>query len=268
MSWLRLMEQSIKEKEPATEAENGETIPLPAVRQTNKVMGLIKEMWPAYLIEIFVIILGISITLALEEWRDSSKEKRLEQIYLKNLLTDVEQDLQSLKSTSASTQKILDQGSEILTYIKNPANKDMSFSRFNADIRDILARPNFISNDATFSDLKSSGNLHLLEDIQLKNWLFAYYNQTRNIKDVQDAEQQATITLSGSYFLKQFPMDDFGNQQHSSESKALADLPISIEFGNNVLLRVTTRKELLYLYQRADSLAEQLKHELSVKTEN
>lgn len=260
------MEESIKENETTPEAENIASIPLPAPRQKNKITGLLKEMWPAYLIEILVIILGISITLALEEWRDSSKENRLEQIYLKNLLTDVELDLQSLKYTSASTQKLLDQGNEILSYIRTPANKGISFNQLNAAIRNILARPNFISNDATFSDLKSSGHLHLLEDIQLKNRLFAYYSQTQNIKDIQDAEQQATITLSGSYFLKQFPMDDFGNQQPPSESNMVNDLPKNIEFGNNVLLRVTTRKELLSLYQKADSLAGQLKQELSVET--
>ena len=108
--------------------------------------------------------------------------------------------------------------------------------------------------------------LRLLEDIQLKNWLFTYYNQTQYIKEVQDAEQQATIILSGSYFLKQFPMDDVGSQQHISGSTVLNDLAKSTEFGNNVLLRVTTRKELLNLYQKADATADKLKHELLIMT--
>src|ERR1700730_3843372 len=114
MSWLRLMEQKIKEAESAAEGHSaesateghavesaaeghatGSSIEGPVAgssiggpvdqsatekhkeeanaisgRETHKVQKLIKEMWPAYLIEIFVIILGISITLALEEWRD------------------------------------------------------------------------------------------------------------------------------------------------------------------------------------------------------
>lgn len=262
MSWLRLMEQRIQENEPLSDTQNVAPIPPPVYRHKNKVIHLIKEMWPAYLIEIFVIILGISITLALEEWRDTGKENHLEQIYLKNLLTDVELDLQSLEQTSAATQKILDRGNDLLTYIRSPAGNGISLSQVEANVLAILGRPKFVSNDATFSDLKSSGNLHLLKDIQLKNLIFSYYNLAQNIKNDQDAEQQATITLSGSYFIKAFPLVDFGNKPDRSESTALNDLSKNIEFSNNVLLRVTTRHELLDIYQRADSSAAQLKRAL------
>jgi hypothetical protein len=73
-------------------------------------MKLIREMWPAYLIEILVIILGISITLGLEAWRDGIKEKRQEKIYLRNLKADLEEDMNSLtwliqaRSFSCSTE--------------------------------------------------------------------------------------------------------------------------------------------------------------------
>jgi|SRR5450432_2667358 len=285
MSWLRLMEESIKENEPPPDSGQPATgyrgeaetaTPAaghnnPVARRNNKVMRLIKEMWPAYLIEILVIILGISITLAMEEWRDAGKERQLEQIYLKNLQTDVELDLRSLEEVSAATQKILDRGNELLTHIKDPAKNNISFNQLGTDVRAILGRPKFISNDATFSDLKSSGNLHLIKDIRLKNLLFAYYSLAQDIRDDQDAEQQATITLSGTYFLRKFPMDDFGQQNgpgsgssrsDGSGSGAPDDLSKTMEFDNNVLLRVTTRKELLDLYQRADSSADQLKKAL------
>jgi len=54
-------------------------------------------------------------------------------------------------------------------------------------------------------------------------------------------------------------MVDLENKPDRSPSKALNDLSKNIEFGNNVLLRVTTRKELLDIYQRADSSAIRLK---------
>jgi len=264
MSWLRLMEESIKENESAADMESG-AIPTPATRKKHSVSGLIRDMWPAYVIEIFVIILGISVSLALEQWQERNKETRLENIYLNNLLVDVEVDLQSLRDVTLNTQKILDRGNELLGYAGNPA-KDISSKKLYADVRSILGRPKFLSSDATFSDLKSSGNIQLLKDIQLKNLLFAYYNQTQSIKEVQDAEQLATITLSGSYFLKRFPIDD----SDSLLTKSLPDDTMSqiknFEFGNNVLLRVLTRKELLQDYQRADSLAIQLKNKLTEKT--
>ena len=98
--------------------------------------------------------------------------------------------------------------------------------------------------------------------------MFSYYNETQLIKEVQDAERQTTITISGAYFLKQFPLDENRSQPGSLTTKDLSELMKNIEFDNNVLLRVGNRNELLDLYQRADSLAEQLHNDLVKKTGN
>jgi hypothetical protein len=267
MSWLRLLEEKMQEDELATTLGDASTIMNhPAQHKKQSVTGLIKEMWPAYLIEIIVIILGISITLALEEWRDHAKEKHLEQIYLRNLQTDVETDLKSLGLTIRGTHILLQKGEALLNIARSPATKTISPEQVYEDVRAILGRPDFITSDATFTDLKSSGNLHLIEDIQLKNLLFAYYNETQLIKELQDAERQTTISLSGVFFLKQIPLDDHRNQIVSASDKAMTALISDIEFNNNVLLRVTNRNELLGVYKKTDSLANLLHSAFARKT--
>jgi hypothetical protein len=269
MSWLRLMEEKIQEDESVKFPEDPTIVqPHATLHKKQTVSGLIKEMWPAYLIEIIVIILGISITLALEEWRDNSREDHLEQIYLKNLKTDIETDLKSLSLAITATKSLLERGNELLGYTRSTDNKTVSPSEVHEDVRAILSRPNFISSDASFTDLKSSGNLHLIKDIQLKNLLFAYYNETQHIKEVQEAERQAAITLSGVYFLKQIPLDEQIGHVIPMATKDMNELLKNIEFDNNVLLRVLNRKELLDIYQRTDSLAGQLKTDLLKKTGN
>jgi len=271
MSWLRLMEEKIKETGSAEENKGdesaaempGKEVPKTTAGKKHRVRELIRDMWPAYLIEILVIILGISITLALEEWRDHSKEKELETIYQKNLLSDIEVDLQSLKYTIGSTQQIISKGEELLAFINSPREKPISPGQAEADLRQILQRPKFISSDATFSDLKSSGNLHLLKDLRLKNLLFAYYNMAQNIKEVQDAEQQATIVISGAYFLKRVPLSTTGSKASPINDQSLQTLAGDIEFRNNVILRVDNRRELLIGYQKADSLVTQVRRALS-----
>jgi hypothetical protein len=267
MSWLRLMEETFKEEEalPAEgQTEPGQTR---LAGKKHRLASLVKEMWPAYLIEIIVIILGISITLALEEWRDHSRENDLENIYLKNLQTDIEVDVRSLKFVKERSLQIINQGNELLAFTRNPQAKEITPGRVEADVRSILARPKFLSSDATFSDLKSSGNLHLLKDIQLKNMLFDYYGHTESIREIQDAEQQATINLSGSYFLKRFPLADSSALSTFTGPNELSDLLKNFEFENNVLLRILTRKELIEAYQTTDSLAGKLLTELGRKVE-
>jgi hypothetical protein len=245
MSWLRLIEESMK----AT---------TPNARTGNRFRHLLSEMWPAYLIEIVVIILGISITLALEEWRDGAKEEKLDNIYRRNLLAHIDADLGRLRDASARTPALLAHGQEILQSEKGSPAPSLSDTALITDLRTILGRPKFIPHDATFAELKSSGNLHLIKDVDLKWLLFAYYNQAQVIKEVQDAEQQATITLVGPYFLQRFPMDDGLGHSATLEKGAGAGVAEDVEFRNLVLLRVENRKELLALYQAADSLATKL----------
>jgi hypothetical protein len=245
MSWLRLMEESIAH-EPA---------PPGKPRRFRK---LIAEMWPAYLIEILVIILGISITLVLEEWRDHQREQQLEKIYETNLLADITVDQKSLADVTDSTELLIKKGEDLLNH--------PSSATLYADLRGILSRPNFTSGDATFSDLKSSGNLRLLSDISLKNGLFAYYSLTQNLKENQDAEREATIALTGAYFLKRFPLAT-GKDRPMSEQD-LRRLSTDNEFSNNVLLRVSTRKELLDGYRRAAELGVRLQTALSIKVKD
>jgi len=263
------MEEKIQENESVEIPEETSAIqPSPVLHKKQTFSGLIKEMWPAYLIEIFVIILGISITLALEEWRDNSKENHLEQIYLKNLQTDIGTDIKSLNLATVGTKSLLQRGNELLGYARSADNKNISPAQINEDVRAILGRPNFFTSDASFTELKSSGNLHLIKDIQLKNLLFAYYSETQHIKEVQDAERQTAITLSGAYFLKQFPLDGNRSQVGSVTTQDMNGLLKNIEFDNNVLLRVLNRNELLDIYQRADSLAQLLNKDLLKKTGN
>jgi hypothetical protein len=264
MSWLRLIEERMKAKTPDAAAA-GDEVPdeptsKPKVRTINRFRHLISEMWPAYLMEIVVIILGISITLALEEWRAGSKENKLENIYRANLLADIDVDLEDLQYTSATTKTLLTRGEAILNYEKGSPTHSLSDTALTADLRSILQRPKFIPHDATFDELKSSGNLHLINDIDLKWLLFAYYNKAQIIKEVQDAEQQATITLVGPYFVQRFQMDaglEDSPARHQGEGPtAFAN---DVQFRNLVLLRVATRKELLADYRAADSLATKLK---------
>jgi hypothetical protein len=267
MSWLRLIEESMKAKTPdaAASGDEGavESAPKPKAIRGARFRHLIGEMWPAYLIEIVVIILGISITLALEEWRDDAKVVKLENVYRGNLLADIDVDLGALQDASAATKTLLAHGEDIFDYEKGSPAHSLSDSALTTDLRSILQRPKFIPHDATFAELKSSGNLHLINDIDLKRLLFDYYNQAQVIKEVQDAEQQATIILVGPYFLQRFQMDDgLENSPGLHRGEKPTAFANDVEFRNLVLLRVATRKELLALYKTAESLANKLKSAL------
>jgi|SRR5450432_1224903 len=258
MSWLRLMEESLKKQESETEHLTQDTDASTATEKENilpqrhkyRVAKLIKEMWPAYLIEIIVIILGITITLALEAWRDKMNEREIEHIYIQNLIADLHTDQADIKATIARTDSILFACKRLINYLNNETLHPISKQEVLSDVQKILGRPKFLSSDVTFSNLKGSGNLAIIHDIELKNALFSFYNETQHIKENQNAEQQTVIVISGNYFLKNFPL--------GSNSDQMVSIPTDFEFRNHVLLRFENRNELMQLYKNAGKIAGQL----------
>ncbi|HEY4336296.1 MAG TPA: hypothetical protein VGM89_10370 [Puia sp.] len=255
MSWLRLMEQHMKELKKTAEAPATGAKP---AKKRNRILHLLSEMWPAYLIEVLVIIVGISITLVLEEWRDKAKENELATIYLTNLAADIESDRRSIHYASSLTDTLLAAGEEIRQFVEAPDQHLLTAARINRDVRALISRPKFLSHDATFSELKSSGNLHLIKDVTLNWLLFSYYSKAENIKENQEAEQMATIELSGRYFLQSFSLDGSEESPVFRDPGGIKALATNAEFRNHVLARVGTRQELQSLYKDTDSLASQL----------
>jgi type II secretory pathway pseudopilin PulG len=249
------MEESMKDLKNTAGAPAAGAKP---AKKRNRILHLLSEMWPAYLIEVVVIIVGISITLVLEEWRDKSKESELEKVYLTNLAADIESDRRSLHYALSSTDTLLAAGAEIQQFVEAPDQHPLTAAGINKDVRALISRPKFLSHDATFSELKSSGNLHLIKEVTL-NWnLFSYYSKAENIKENQEAEQLATIELSGRYFLQYFALDGSGESPVFRNPGGVRSLATNAEFRNHVLARVGTRQELQRLYKDTDSLAAQL----------
>src|SRR5262249_51865028 len=135
------------------------------------------------------------------------KEAELAKVYQTNLAADIDADRQSIRYAADYTDTLLARGEEIRRFVKDPDQHALSAARLNDDVRTLNARPKVLSHEPPFCDLKSSGNLHLIKDITLKGMLFAYYSKTENIRQNQEAEQQATIELSGRYFLQWFALD-------------------------------------------------------------
>jgi hypothetical protein len=98
----------------------------------------------------------------------------------------------------------------------------------------------------------------IIKNITLKALLFAYYSKAENTRRIQEAEQHATIELSGRYFLQWFAVDGSDDSPIFRNAGGIKSLATNAEFRNQVALRVSTREELLTLYTETDSLAVRL----------
>lgn len=228
---------------------------------------LVREKWPEYLVEMLVIVFSISASFALDEWKDNQSKRTLEQTYLRGLATDLVTDSSHLAEVIVETKTIVGKARHLLA----PATTDVlraSTGEFLNDVRFIFKRPRFIAEDATFSDLKSSGNLQVVDDFSLKNALFDYYRQYAGIEQVETAERDATTNLVAPFVVKQLPLVP----DHAATTRVtpaqVATLRDDVEFRNHVFIRQATREELLRDYQVLLELNGELRRMLKKATAN
>ena len=118
--------------------------------------------------EIVLVVIGILIALQINNSYQNFIEGKKEISYLKGIKHDFDEQLKSIDLQKEYEKEFIDAGYRILTnYYENSKVKvDSSFIK---DISAMASRKTFVRDDATFTDLLSSGNIDLLKNIGLKN---------------------------------------------------------------------------------------------------
>ena len=128
-----------------------------------------------------------------------------------------------------------------------------------SDIRDVMRRPNFIARDATFSELRSTGNLQLLRNRPLKNALFEYYKDYGMITKVENAEREVANSVTVTYLMHHLSLKALTrNEVKPAQAAEVTRLLGETEFGNHVTVRLLNRRELLGNYQEMRALGKEI----------
>ena len=154
-----------------------------------------------------------------------------------------------MKEIIAETQQVLQKATSLgeLT----PQRAGLTYARVVDDIRYVFKRPRFIAEDATFSDLKSTGNMQVISSFPLKTALFDYYRQYEAIVQVEAAELETTNSIIGPYILRRFSLAPKNVPSPNANWMAITQEP---EFQNAMLVRRSTCEELLQNYQKSLNL--------------
>jgi hypothetical protein len=217
---------------------------------------LLVTRWPEYVVEIVVVIIGITISFGIANFQERSANNRMARIYLQDLSEDLKSDMQILRKTISKTDSVIRSGQMLLDQ-NNTGEISLSKEDLVNLVRILVQRPNFISKNATFSSLKTTANFQLIEDIQLKNLLFEYDQDYQTIKAMEAAELQATVMLTGPLVIRSIPLTD-SRHAHWLERLDVNAILSDIEFMNNVSLRVGNRSELRESYADLLTTAQQI----------
>ena len=139
----------------------------------NRIAAHLKENWIRHGFETLVVIIGILIVFSLNTWNENRKNTRLEQDYYCRLLEDVAQDAIINQDQFKKTERRLEASNSMLALLQkeNPDNKEVVRAMLSAIAGSSL---DYQPTQSAFDDIKSSGNLNIIKDLEFKKSLSEY----------------------------------------------------------------------------------------------
>lgn len=133
--------------------------------------------WSNVIGELFIVIIGVLIALAIGEWNSERLAKAEESDTLSRLISDIEVDLLRFDRRLTS----IDQKEESLIRVSSALANDgpQDVTQF---LNDIIIGANYGWNQgsaqrATFNDLLASGGLRVISDPDIRALILAYYEE-------------------------------------------------------------------------------------------
>jgi len=214
--------------------------------------------------EILLVVIGILIALQVNTWNQAYKDSRQELFYLKKLQENIGQDTAFLRWRIDQMTKAQEELNIMIKEMKNP-----SLKYFSIDISEPLLDIYGISLETTtWENLKSTGKIDLIENKDLVDSLYNYYNSFNN---QTTEENQATITYTRNTvgpFLMKFDDISGGADSTLSDLGGVQQKPPyvygkSVFFRNIIRFRYGFMVSLISYYKSDNERASHLIHELS-----
>ena len=139
-------------------------------------------------------MIGILLALQVNNWNEQRKENKLEQDYYCKLLEDVQQDLVQVNNQITNTVNRIDACNNVLQMLQGPDPKLDILMEENLNALSLITytiRP----NNAAFEDLKSSGNLNILKDNNIKTSVIDYYSMLEGMIDVMNINADGAVDV-------------------------------------------------------------------------
>jgi hypothetical protein len=148
--------------------------------------------------EILIVIVGISIAFSLNKCSENNKNLEQKAQYLTSLKQDIAEDKEQLEKNIIEINRKVDLSTKLLPLL-NTNNPEK-----NTKLRGVyqLAQlTNFTPKDFTYQALVNSGDLKLLDDLELKKAIERHYANYKMISDAYKRQEIINKDYLGNYFI-------------------------------------------------------------------
>jgi len=181
--------------------------------------------------EIILVTIGILIALGINESAKDRNNLELRDLYIVQLNDEADQNLKQLIDLENETSEMI---IEVDTLIQLLVKKEYDNPKLSSKSMILIRYIEFSPIMITYENLKSSGDLKLFDDLNLRNSISEAYQTFNQIKSVESIDDKG-IDLYYEDFL--IPNVSFWDMQKSSKSYAKETYFQNMVLGRNVTLR-------------------------------
>lgn len=186
--------------------------------------------------EIFLVVIGILIALQVNNWNETRKTKKKEQISLQKLAKNLQEDIELLDEIIQEDSLIFETLGKQYDQILNAKSVEDLEPLGNARFKVLL----FYPNQSAYENLMSSGQLEIIQNDSLIQHLQRYYRSVRIIQEGTDLSLRNYSREIETFFL---------NFDHVKTHPNLTKKPISAYREDPFLLNSLYYKNGLVLIQ-------------------
>jgi hypothetical protein len=131
--------------------------------------------WFAVLIDLAVVIIGVFIGIQVSNWNAARLDDNRAHGYLERIRNDLDADIANYRDRIAFWKQVTAYGSKALAYANTGDAGSASQWELLLSFYQASQLWEFYTTDSTYDELKSAGELQLIDDTELRANLAAYY---------------------------------------------------------------------------------------------
>ena len=198
-----------------------------------KTLQLLRSKWREYLIEMIVIIVGILLAIALNNWNEERKNRQKEKVLIQQIHKEFLLNKKQMQHILEKNQEMLDKCDGIIQMF--PISLDQpTLDSVAQYLFGIGKRATFNPTYEAIDALRSTSSFELISDLKLREELIKW---TRLFEDYKEQELNSVIYHNNNFFQPFLSKHIPGTSRNFDDPRFDSSILRSIEFENKIIER-------------------------------
>lgn len=198
-----------------------------------------------FFIEVFIVVIGVSLAFFGETKRQQYLNKQLEHKYIKALKADLSHNLEQTRSRIAEDSIQVTKLNQVKSALQSKNFKQDSLGKA---LTYMLFARKISFHQTTYQEIINSSNMDVFVNDSIRHMIIDYFDYYDGVKFTEDHSMNMLSNLIIPYISSNFSILDFLNKEMNSKlnSKAIND----DEFYNLLLMISTYTEDKIFVYNQ------------------